>query len=857
MPLPSRPGGGGNQPPKPPVNPSTPPKISAPSTPQKLSTTIPPGEEKEHRVLGESDRYRHRKDLGSVTESAGYQSLGVITVEEALDVPYDKVFKRLEDKVLEIKNWLQEFLTEQNLTEMVAEARIMRGDKLEQVKARLDQLLLRYFSQNSLPQADVSRITTLVLNEILGYGPLEPLWQDPEITEIMVNGPYKVYIERGGKLRRAYGVQFRDAQHVLELAQQILGTIGKTLDIAHSYADGRLPDGSRINVTHPVIGPNGPFLTIRRFPADIFTIRKLLDFKSMTPEIAEEIGNLIYYKCSIIISGGTGSGKQLDDRTIIPTPTGYTTMGEIQPGEYVFDETGNPTKVTGKFQDKPNPEAYRVVFSDNNTVIADADHNWFTYTREERLQEREHFKLMKIGKTKTETTVFGKVRTTREIMETLLTENRSPNHAVKIAGPVKYVNTVTPQNPYALGRFLMEGVKETDQEHETPMVEFPVELFNNPTIPVEYMYASVADRFALLSGIADASAEITQYGEITITHSNLSFLRQIRTLIQSLGIIVYLETVQKKHSLKFTTDHQIFTDLVKQSVMEEILAHKTNKTVDPYRYIVSITPYDEPVSMHCITVDSVNHLYLASEAFIPTHNTSMLNALSGAIPRGERIVTIEDSLELRLHPDAHVISMEARQSQQAESKVGTVTIRDLVKNALRQRPDRIVVGEARDGAAYDMLQAMNTGHEGSLTTVHSNSPAAAIERISNLIAQVGELSSNQGLTLISSAVDIIVQINRYEDGSRRVSSLAEIPSRVNVQPGGLIMLEPRILWEFQQTGMDENNRIVGKYVKVSDYTEEFVKHHRLDRRPRLTLEELLEISDLPDEALNDNPLENP
>lgn len=503
--------------------------LSAP--PEKLSRSL------DARVGSGDDYTNRRRDL-SGAEAGTYQMLSNITAEEVINASYDKSFKRLEDEVKTVKIWLQEYITENGLVDRVGSARSERGEKLYEVKKVLDQILLRYFAQNPWgSQQDVNKITSLVLNEILGYGPLEPLWGDKSITEIMVNGPQRIYIERQGRIQRARGVQFRDANHLLELCQQLLQQIGRVLDIAHPKEDGRLQDGSRINATHPIIGPGGPYLTIRRFPEEVFTLRTLIEKNSFTNEMAEEVGNLVFHKSSIIVSGGTGSGK-----------------------------------------------------------------------------------------------------------------------------------------------------------------------------------------------------------------------------------------------------------------------------------------------------------------------TSMLNALSGCIPNDERIITIEDSLELRVHPDRHVVSMETRKSLQGEDSksTGNVTIRDLVKNALRQRPDRIVVGEVRDGAAYDMLQAFNTGHEGSMSTIHANNPRAAVERLSNLIAQVGELSSDQALTLISSGVDLIVQVARFEDGSRRVSEIAEIPSRVEVVDGKVV-LEPITLFEFVQTGTTEDNKIIGEYQRVNDLSDDFVKLHRLNNKRRLSLEELLELSDLPKE----------
>lgn len=490
------------------------------------------------RDLDEEDIFTSRTDVKTDTfeyvdrnlNLNEYEGIGKLSAEEVISNDYDRHYARLEEKVVEVKTWLQEILNEQNKTQDVADARREKGAKYQEVKTLLDQLLVRYFAQERIVRKeDATILSSLVINEILGLGPIEPLWQDPRITEIMVNGPYRTRVEINGRLVTAKGVRFRDQEHLLDTAQQILAPLNKTIDVAHTFEDGRLPDGSRINVTHPVIGPGGPYLTIRRFPEEVFTVRKLVDMGSMTEEMAEEIGNLIYHACSTSVSGGTGSGK-----------------------------------------------------------------------------------------------------------------------------------------------------------------------------------------------------------------------------------------------------------------------------------------------------------------------TSMLNALSGCIPDDERIITIEDNLELRLHPSRDVVAMEARRSHQGDKN--NVTIRDLVRNSLRQRPDRIVVGEVRDGAAYDMLQAMNTGHEGSMTTVHANDAYGAIDRLVNLISEIGELDSNQALSLIANGVDIIVSISRYEDGSRRVSTISEIPARVDAKDGR-VSLEPIILWEFVQTGEDENNMIVGEYVRKNELSENFIKRHRLDKKPRLTIEELYKLSD--------------
>ena len=155
-----------------------------------------------------------------------------------------------------------------------------------------------------------------------------------------------------------------------------------------------------------------------------------------------------------------------------------------------------------------------------------------------------------------------------------------------------------------------------------------------------------------------------------------------------------------------------------------------------------------------------------------TGKTTLLNVLSGFIPETERIVTIEDAVELQLH-QKHVIRLESRPAN-VEGR-GEIAIRDLVRNALRMRPDRIVVGEARGGEALDMLQAMNTGHEGSLSTVHSNTPRDTLSRLETMVLMAGvDLPSRAIREQIASAIDVIVHLSRMRDGSRRITHITEV-----------------------------------------------------------------------------------
>jgi pilus assembly protein CpaF len=496
--------------------------------------------------LGSADEDRENEiaeKLAKLTRKLGnksnlnpiYQDL---TVEDLLVNDWER-YEYLMPKVVAVKAWVTEVLQEQNRSTEIAEARLKRGHKYDEMYTLITSLLQRYYMSNRVVSTlDYKILSAMVANEILGLGPIEPLWRDNRISEIMVNGPYTVRIEMAGRLMDVPGVRFRDQEHANEVAQQILAPIGRSVDVSHPLADGSLVDGSRVNIVHPAIAEKGPYITIRRFPDTVFSLKELVKFGSMSEEMATDLGNLIGAGLSTVIIGGTGSGK-----------------------------------------------------------------------------------------------------------------------------------------------------------------------------------------------------------------------------------------------------------------------------------------------------------------------TSTLNALSACIPPGERVLVIEDTSELRLHPDRDILYLQARPAQHEGS--GAVTIRDLVKNALRMRPDRVVVGEVRDFAAYDMLQAMNTGHDGSMTTVHANDARSGIERLVNLLSEGGESAadSSRVLSLISSGVDLFVTIQRYEDGSRRCSGIYEIPNTVTVKDGR-VSLEPVPLWEFVQDSadLDEDSvdgilKVTGHWERKNELSESMIEKKRLRYRERLTYEQICELAE--------------
>ena len=183
--------------------------------------------------------------------------------------------------------------------------------------------------------------------------------------------------------------------------------------------------------------------------------------------------------------------------------------------------------------------------------------------------------------------------------------------------------------------------------------------------------------------------------------------------------------------------------------------------------------------------------------------TTTLNVLSSFIPADERIVTIEDAAELQLRQE-HIVTLEARPAN-IEGR-GAVTIRDLVRNSLRMRPDRIVVGEVRSGEALDMLQAMNTGHEGSMTTGHANSPRDMVSRMETMVLMAGmELPVRAIREQISSAIDLVIQQSRLRDGSRKITHLTEVQG----MEGDVITMQD--IFVFDQTGRDANGKIIGRF----------------------------------------------
>lgn len=241
------------------------------------------------------------------------------------------------------------------------------------------------------------------------------------------------------------------------------------------------------------------------------------------------------------------------------------------------------------------------------------------------------------------------------------------------------------------------------------------------------------------------------------------------------------------------------------------------------RFAVELLSMEDLISLGTISTELAKVLEVIVKARLNvlisggtgSGKTTSLNILSGFIPHDERVVTIEDSAELQLQ-QPHVVRLETRPPN-IEGR-GEITSRDLVRNSLRMRPERIIVGEVRGAEALDMLQAMNTGHDGSLTTIHANSPRDALGRIENMVSMTGIQFPIKALRAqIAAAINVVIQVSRLEDGSRKVTSIQEI----NGMEGDIITMSE--LFAFDRAGIDKNGKVAGS-IKATGVVPGFYKN---------------------------------
>jgi pilus assembly protein CpaF len=409
------------------------------------------------------------------------ETKGTILEQRKKEGTKEKVQK--EDKQQELKNIIQKKILQE-----------LKDDKIEDIVPKIEGMVIEIIKEDESFRGSIDRkkVVDELINDLTGFGPINPLLLDEDVSEVMVNGPNHVYCERKGRLELT-SIQFRDDEHVMSVIEKIVSPLGRRIDESSPMVDARLPDGSRVNAIIPPLALNGPTITIRKFSKDPFQISDLVNFGTVSEEMAIFLEACVKARLNLFVSGGTGSGK-----------------------------------------------------------------------------------------------------------------------------------------------------------------------------------------------------------------------------------------------------------------------------------------------------------------------TTTLNVLSNFIPDDERIVTIEDAAELQLGQE-HVVSLESRPPN-IEGK-GAITIRDLVRNSLRMRPDRIIIGEVRGAEALDMLQAMNTGHDGSLATGHSNSPRDMIARLETMVLLAGvELPVKAIREQIAGAIDVIIQQSRLKDGTRKIVSITEVQGL----EGDIIVLQD--IFTFRQEAVNSEGKVIGKLV---------------------------------------------
>ena len=284
--------------------------------------------------------------------------------------------------------------------------------------------------------------------------------------------------------------------------------------------------------------------------------------------------------------------------------------------------------------------------------------------------------------------------------------------------------------------------------------------------------------------------------------NNDHIIRVIQRLIQPLGRTI--DTAHPMVDARLSDGSRLNAVLPPLSLKGPVLTIRKFKpelaTIDDFLRTGTLTPYMARFLAACVHA-KLNILIVGGTG---AGKTTLLNVLSSFCSSDDRIITIEDAAELRLK-QSHVISLETR-SENYEG-TGAITIRDLVINSLRMRPDRIIVGEVRGKEAFDMLQAMNTGHEGSMTTMHANSPTDALNRLETMVLMNGvEIPVTAIREYIESAIQIVVQVERFSDGRRRVSAINEITGIKNGE------IQQKEIFKFKQTGVMPNGEVIGEFL---------------------------------------------
>ncbi|MCX4747640.1 replicative DNA helicase [Kitasatospora sp. NBC_01287] len=389
----------------------------------------------------------------------------------------------------------------------------------------------------------------------------------------------------------------------------------------------------------------------------------------------------------IVIAARPAMGKALALDTPLPTPTGWTTMGEVRPGDYLLDATGKPTRVVAATDVMTGRPCYEMSFDDGTTVIADADHQWLTDTRASRESARAAAAGQNRGRTQR---ISASVRTTKEIAGTLYcdTADQRRNHSVRNAAPIDLPHRDLPVPPYTLGAWLGDGRGDAARITSAD----PEIMRGNKHIPQEYLRASAAQRRELLAGLLDTGGTVTNTGSVRVAVTSGALAEGFRELVLSLGHRCAMTTkrVQGRseesstaYLLTFTPSGDVFRLERKQQVHRERRRPGGPKLT---RRFVTGAREVESVPVRCVQVDNADHLYLATRSMIPTHNSTLALDFSRACSITNGLPSVIFSLEMGRNEIAmRLLSAEARVALH-HMRSGNMTDDDWTRVA-RRMPD--------------------------------------------------------------------------------------------------------------------------------------------------------------------------
>ena len=744
-------------------------------------------------------------------------------------------------------------------------------------RTRVERLIARMIREEGvvLSQAERDYLVGFIVNEVVGLGPLEKLINNPLISEIMVNGPREVFVEINGRILKRPDIQFSDGDHIRHIIDRIVAPIGRRIDESNPYVDARLEDGSRVNAIIPPLSLNGPVLTIRRFRQEPFVGENMVENGTMTWQMLDFLRSSVVGKLNILISGGTGSGKTTMLNVLgsfIPDqdPNGISSgerlvviedSAELQihrQHTHVLRQESRPPNVEGEgevtirqlLKNALRMRPDRIIVGEVRGAEA-LDMLQAMNTGHEGSMTTIHANSPREAFSRLETMVMW-AEGTSELPFEVLRENI-----------VSALDIVIQTERMQDGRRVVTSISEVQGVKKGKLVIRPIFIFER--VGTDPKTGVVEGHFTPTGHIPKILSRLRGYG---VELDEGIFVPDY--LIKELGdAILYSDDVteimingpknvfieekgkiSQRNDIKFRDNEHLL------GVMNMIVAPlgrrltESNPIVDArlpdgsrVNAIIPPASVDGPaitirrfpakplrmedlIKSETLTTDMQSYLRAAVGARLNilisggtgSGKTTILNALSGFIPGEERLVTIEDVAELQLQQN-HVVRLEARPPD--EYSEGEVSIRDLVRNALRMRPTRIIVGEVRGEEALDMLQAMNTGHHGSLSTIHANSPEDAFSRLETMVLWAGvNFSSDIIHTKFLSVIDVVVQLARLEDGSRKIVEITEHQKNVTQDK------QWNSVFSFKQNEITPKGKIIGKHQKgnKSLHTEYFKTH---------------------------------